>query len=41
MLVDAVRPVAQVLFNESENDVEILLPVSDEESRDGYGRNGM
>ncbi len=40
--VDAVRPVAQVLFNKSENDdVELLMPVSDEESRDGYGRNGL
>ena len=40
--VDAVRPVAQVLFNKSENDdVELLLPDDDEGSRDGYGRNGM
>ena len=41
-LVDAVRPVAQVLFNKSENDdVELLLPDDDEGSRDGYGRNDM
>ncbi len=40
--VDAVRSVAHVLFNKSENDdVELLLPVNDEGSRDGYGSNGM
>ncbi len=40
--VDAVRPVAQVLFNKSESDdFELLLPDDDEGSRDGYGRNGM
>ena len=40
--VDAVRPVAQVLFNKSErDDFELLLPEDDESSRDGYGRNGM
>ena len=40
--VDAVRPVAQVLFNKSESDdFELLLPEDDEGSRDGYGRNGM
>ena len=32
----------QVLVNKPENDdVELLMWVSDEESRDGYGRNGM
>ena len=40
--VDAVRPVAEVLFNKSESDdFELLLPDDDEGSRDGYGRNGM
>ena len=40
--VDAVRPVAQVLFNKSESDdSELLLPDDDEGSRVGYGRNGM
>ena len=40
--VDDLRPVDQVLINEPENDdVELLLPVNEEESRDGYGRNGL
>ena len=40
--VDAVRPVAEVLFNKSESDdSELVLPDDDEGSRDGYGRNGM
>jgi hypothetical protein len=40
--VDDVRAVEEVLVNEPENDdVELLLPVTDDESRDGYGRNGM
>ncbi len=40
--VDDVRPVEQVLVNEPENDdVELLILVTDEDSRDGYGRNGM
>ena len=40
--VGDVRPVEEVLVNEPENDdIEFLMRVTDEESRDGYGRNGM
>lgn len=40
--VDDVRPVEEVLVNEPENDdVDILMQVSDEESKDEYDRNGM
>lgn len=40
--VDDVRPVEEVLVNEPENDdVNILMQVSDEESKDEYDRNGM
>jgi hypothetical protein len=40
--VDDVRAVDEVLVNEPENDdVELLLPVTDDESNGGYGRNGM
>lgn len=40
--VDDVRPVEEVLVNEPENDdIEVILPVTDDESNGGYGRNGM
>jgi len=40
--VDDVRAVEEVLVNKPENDdVELLLPVTDDESNGGYGRNGM
>ena len=36
------RPVEEVLVNEPENDdVDVLMQVSDEESKDEYDRNGM